>query len=149
MKERKLKFMKIREWSKISREEKDFVLRRAELDITEYIGVAGEVSQDVRKNGDSAIIKYTEKFDGVRLSPQNLKVTKEEIEQGYLRLDGKIREAIEYAAKNIRNFHQKQLPDEMWFTEVDKGLMVGEKATPIVDVCLYVPRGGLSSVFLC
>jgi histidinol dehydrogenase len=141
MKERKLKFMKIREWSKISREEKDFVLRRAELDITEYIGVAGEVSQDVRKNGDSAIIKYTEKFDGVRLSPQNLKVTKEEIEQGYLRLDGKIREAIEYAAKNIRNFHQKQLPDEMWFTEVDKGLMVGEKTTPIVDVCLYVPRG--------
>ncbi|MDD3766289.1 MAG: histidinol dehydrogenase [Eubacteriales bacterium] len=133
--------MKIREWSKISREEKDFVLRRAELDITEYIGVAGEVSQDVRKNGDSAIIKYTEKFDGVRLSPQNLKVTKEEIEQGYLRLDGKIREAIEYAAKNIRNFHQKQLPDEMWFTEVDKGLMVGEKTTPIVDVCLYVPRG--------
>ena len=29
----------------------------------------------------------------------------------------------------------------MWFTEVDKGLLVGEKTTPIVDVCLYVPRG--------
>jgi histidinol dehydrogenase len=33
------------------------------------------------------------------------------------------------------------MPEEMWFTEVDKGLMVGEKTTPIVDVCLYVPRG--------
>ena len=48
---------------------------------------------------------------------------------------------IEYAAKNIRDFHEKQMPEEMWFTEVDKGLLVGEKTTPIVDVCLYVPRG--------
>lgn len=133
--------MKIREWSKISQEEKDFVLKRAELDITEYIGVAGEVSEDVRKNGDSALIKYTEKFDKVRLLPENLKVTQKEIDEGYKNLDAKTREAIEYAAKNIKDFHQKQVPEEMWFTEVDKGLMVGEKTTPIVDVCLYVPRG--------
>ncbi len=60
-----------------------------------------------------------------------------------------MREAIEYAAKNIRNFHEKQMPEEMWFTEVDKGLLVGEKTTPIVDVCLYVPRkGSFPSVLL-
>lgn len=139
--ERKVIPMKIRKWKEIDKVEKDFVLKRAELDITKYIGVAQEVANDVRENGDLAIIKYTEKFDGVKLDADNLKVTQKEIDEGYARLEGKIRDAIEYAAKNIKNFHEKQLPEEMWFTEVDKGLMVGEKTTPIVDVCLYVPRG--------
>lgn len=56
-------------------------------------------------------------------------------------MDKETREAIEYAYKNIYDFHEKQLPEEMWFTMVDDGLMVGEKTTPIVDVCLYVPHG--------
>ena len=133
--------VKIREWNKISAEERAFVLRRAELDITEYTGIAREISDDVRQNGDSAVLKYTAKFDGVTVPADRIKVTAEEIERGYNNLDKEIRAAIEYAAKNIKNFHEKQLPEEMWFTEVDKGLMVGEKTTPIVDVCLYVPRG--------
>lgn len=133
--------MKIREWNKLSQDEKSYVLKRAEFDITEYIGVAQEVSDHVRKNGDDALLEYTEKFDRVKLAKSAIKVTPEEIETGYNRLDEKTRGAIEYAAKNIKNFHAKQLPEEMWFTEVDKGLMVGEKTTPIVDVCLYVPRG--------
>ena len=141
MRKGKLIPMKIRVWNETDSAEKAFVLRRAELDITEYIGIAQEVSGEVRENGDSALVKYTEKFDGVKLSPDRLKVTQEEIEEGYARLDEKVRGAIEYAAKNIKNFHEKQIPEEMWFTEVDKGLMVGEKTTPIADVCLYVPRG--------
>jgi len=133
--------MKIREWSNLAKQDKDFVMRRAELDITEYIGIAQEVSSNVRANGDVALIKYTEKFDGVKLATDKIKVTQKEIDDGYNRLDEKIRKAIEYATKNIRNFHEKQMPEEMWFTEVDKGLIVGEKTTPITDVCLYVPRG--------
>lgn len=133
--------MKIREWNRISAEEKAFVLRRAELDITAYAPVAAEVSEDVRLHGDEALLKYTEKFDGVKLTAAELRVTDEEIEEGYKNLDPETREAIEYAAKNIVTFHSRQMPEEMWFTEVDKGLMVGEKTTPIADVCLYVPRG--------
>lgn len=133
--------MKIREWSKLSDNEKQFVLKRAEIDISEYIGTATEVSEDVRKNGDAALIKYTEKFDRVKLTADSIKVTSEEIEKGYNSVSEEVRGAITYAAKNIRDFHEKQMPDEMWFTEVDKGLMVGEKTTPIVDTCLYVPRG--------
>lgn len=133
--------MKIREWSKLSDNEKQFVLKRAEIDISEYIGTATEVSEAVRKNGDAALIKYTEKFDRVKLTADSIKVTPEEIEKGYNSVSEEVRGAITYAAKNIRDFHEKQMPDEMWFTEVDKGLMVGEKTTPIVDTCLYVPRG--------
>ena len=116
-------------------------MKRAETDITSHMILAKEVSDDVKANGDVAIVKYTAMYDKVTLAQNKIKVTEQEIEDGYNRLDPKVRGAIEYAAKNIKNFHEKQLPEEMWFTEVDKGLMVGEKTTPIVDVCLYVPRG--------
>ncbi|MBR2878563.1 MAG: histidinol dehydrogenase [Clostridia bacterium] len=122
-------------------EEKSKIMKRAETDITSHMILAKEVSDDVKANGDAALVKYTAMYDKVTLEQDRIKVTAQEIEDGYNRLDPKVRGAIEYAAKNIKNFHEKQLPEEMWFTEVDKGLMVGEKTTPIVDVCLYVPRG--------
>lgn len=133
--------MNIYKLSEMTKEQKDFVLKRAETDISEQMKIAKEVSDDIRRRGDEAVLHYTEKFDRVKLCAGEMKVTPEEIEEGYRRTDDKTREAIEYAYKNIYNFHEKQLPEEMWFTEVDKGLLVGEKTTPIVDVCLYVPRG--------
>ncbi len=133
--------MNIYQLSELSEEKKNFILKRAEIDISEHMKLAKEVSDDIRVRGDEAVLAYTEKFDRVTLRQDQMKVRPEEIEAGYHRLDEKTREAIAYAAKNIHNFHEKQLPEEMWFTEVDKGLMVGEKTTPIVDVCLYVPRG--------
>ena len=133
--------MNIYKLSELSDEKKEFIMKRAEIDISEHMKLAKEVSDDVRKRGDEAVLEYTAKFDRVELTADRIKVKPEEIEAGYNRLDNETREAIEYAAKNIRNFHEKQMPEEMWFTEVDKGLLVGEKTTPIVDVCLYVPRG--------
>ena len=127
--------------SEMTKEQREFILRRAELDITEQMKVATEVSNDIRARGDAAVLEYTEKFDHVKLTADRMKVTMEEIEAGYRNLDSETREAIEYAYKNIYDFHEKQLPEDMWFTMVDDGLMVGEKTTPIVDVCLYVPHG--------
>ena len=125
----------------MTKEQYDFILKRAELDITEQMKIAKEVSDDIRNRGDEAVLEYTAKFDHVELTQDKMRVTEEEIEAGYKRLDKETREAIEYAYKNIYDFHEKQLPEEMWFTMVDDGLMVGEKTTPIVDVCLYVPHG--------
>ena len=133
--------MNIYKLSEMTPEQKDFVMKRAELDISEQMKLAKEVSDDIRDRGDEAVLEYTAKFDHVELTPDSMKVKPEEIEAGYNNLDIETREALEYAVKNIRDFHSKQMPEEMWFTEVDKGLMVGEKTTPIVDVCLYVPRG--------
>ena len=142
--------MNIYTLSEMTQEEKTKIMKRAEFDITEQMKLAKEVSDDVRDNGDKAVLKYTEKFDRVTLTQDKIKVTEEEIETAYNRLDKETREAIEYAYKNIYDFHEKQLPEEMWFTNVDKGLMVGEKTTPIVDVCLYVPggKGSFPSVLL-
>lgn len=142
--------MNVYKWKELSPEKKEFILRRAEIDITEHMKLALEVSERVKQEGDAAVLEYTEKFDKVKLTQDALKVKPDEIEKAYQRLDKKLRETIEYAAKNIREFHEKQMPEEMWFTNVDKGLMVGEKVTPIVDVCLYVPggKGSFPSVLL-
>lgn len=142
--------MNIYQLSAMTAKEKEFVMKRAELDISEQMKLAKEVSDDICERGDAAVLEYTAKFDRVPLTQDKIKVTAEEIEAGYQRLDAETREAIAYAAKNIKNFHEKQMPEEMWFTEVDKGLLVGEKTTPIVDVCLYVPggKGSFPSVLL-
>lgn len=133
--------MNIYKLNEMTAEKKAYILKRAETDISEQMQLAKEVSDDIRARGDKAVLEYTSKFDRVDLSADRMKVKPEEIEDGYKHLDAETREAIEYAARNIRDFHKKQMPEEMWFTEVDKGLLVGEKTTPIVDVCLYVPRG--------
>lgn len=133
--------MNIYRLGEISPAQRDVIMRRAETDITSHMKVALEVSEDIRKNGDAAVCRYTAEFDGVSLSPGDMRVRPEEIENGYARLDGDLRGALEYAARNIRSFHEKQMPDEIWFTNVDTGIMAGEKTTPVTDVCLYVPRG--------
>ena len=142
--------MNIYKLSEMTQAEKTKIMKRAETDITEQMKIAKEISDEVRDFGDAAVLKYTEKFDRVTLTQDKIKVTDEEIETAYNRLDSETREAIEYAYKNIYDFHEKQLPEEMWFTNVDRGLMVGEKTTPIVDVCLYVPggKGSFPSVLL-
>lgn len=133
--------MNIWKLKELTQQQKAFIMRRAEVDISSHTSLALEVAEHVRKEGDAAVLNYTQKFDKVTLTADRIKVTEAELEAGANRLDPKIKGAIEYAAKNIRDFHEKQMPEEMWFTEVDKGLMVGEKTTPIADVCLYVPRG--------
>lgn len=142
--------MNIYKYSELSKEKKEFILKRAEIDITAYMQVAKEVSDDVKANGDAAVLKYTEKFDKISLTSKTMKVSPEEIEEAYNRIDETSKEAITYAYHNILNFHEKQKPEEMWMTEVDKGILAGEKTTPIESVCLYVPggKGSFPSVLL-
>ena len=66
--------------SEMTKEQYDFVMKRAETDISEHMKVAKEVSDDIKKRGDVAVLEYTEKFDHVKLTAENMKVTAEEIE---------------------------------------------------------------------
>ena len=94
--------MKVRVGKDLTQEEKEFVLKRAELDISRQMELAREVAADIRENGDAAVLKYTAKFDGVTLAPDAIRVTRDEIDAGYERLDAETRDAIAYAAKNIK-----------------------------------------------
>ena len=117
------------------------IMRRAEEDISEQMKIAREIADDVKANGDQAVIKYTEKFDRAKLTPGSIKVTQEEIEEGYKKVSDEYRDALEFAAKNIRLFHEKQMPEPIWFTETSPGIMAGEQTQPVPDICIYVPRG--------
>ena len=117
------------------------LLRRAELQIDELAERVRPIIQAVRNRGDEALIELTSRFDRVQLSPDRMRVSTGEIDQAHRTLDPVVREAIEHAIRNVRTFHERQMPHEQWFTEVEPGVMAGEKITPVTSVGLYVPRG--------
>jgi histidinol dehydrogenase len=97
-----------------------------------------EILQNVKLEGDKALLKYTEKFDGVSLS--SLEVRKEEIDEAVASLDQKMIDIISEAALNIREYHEKQKRQSWFFTRED-GTMLGQKVTPLDSVGVYVPGG--------
>src|SRR6266566_5546379 len=117
------------------------LVRRAEIRIDEQVERVRPIVEDVRNRGDDALIELTARFDHVQLTVDQLRVSRAEIEQAHAQLDAPVRAALEQAIRNIRTFHQRQMPHEQWFTEVAPGVIAGEKITSISSVGLYVPRG--------
>lgn len=129
------------ELSTMSASQRLRLLRRAELQIEELTEQVRPITRAVQESGDEALIEFTSRFDHVQLTQELLRVTRNEIEQAHTLLDPLVREAIEHAIRNVRTFHERQMPHEQWFTEVEPGVLAGEKISPITSVGLYVPRG--------
>jgi histidinol dehydrogenase len=117
------------------------LLRRAEVAIDELIEYVRPIVRAIRERGDEALIEFMQRFDHVQLTPDRLRVSQKEIEQAHDLLDKDVHTAIEQAVRNVRTFHERQMPQEQWFTQVAPGILAGEKITPISSVGLYVPRG--------
>ena len=96
-----------------------------------------EIIENVRENGDSAVLMYESKFDKADLS--SLVVTKEEIEEAIEKVPKKFFKVLMKAAKNIRAFHEKQ--KRKGFSISGKGKLIGQKVLPIERAALYVPGG--------
>lgn len=129
------------ELSSVDSAQRARLVRRAEIRIDELVERIRPLVEDVRDRGDDALIELTARFDHVQLTADQLRVSRAEIEQAHTQLDAPVRAALEQAIRNIRTFHQRQMPHEQWFTEVAPGVIAGEKITPISSVGLYVPRG--------
>ncbi|MBE7068146.1 MAG: histidinol dehydrogenase [Clostridiales bacterium] len=99
------------------------------------------ILSEVAQKGDEALKAFAEKFDGVKLD--DLEVKKEEIEKAYENADKKFVAILEASAKNIREFHSKQVRQGFTIEKQD-GVIVGQKITPIEKVGLYVPGGTAS-----
>ena len=104
--------------------------------------VAGIIA-DVRDRGDAAVIELTEKFDRLRLTPETLAFTPEEIEAACAQVPAAEREALELAAERIRAYHVRQMPEDHSWTDPE-GATLGWRWTPVSAAGLYVP-GGLAS----
>ena len=106
----------------------------------EYEKTVADIIADVRENGDTAVIGYEKKFDRCDLTPETLRVSKEEIEEAYAALDPALIEVMKKAAENIRVYHEKQKKTS-WITTRDDGVILGQKVTPIEVSGCYVPGG--------
>lgn len=116
------------------------LLKRSPNNYSEYEETVSEILSDVKENGDRALFAYTQKFDKFRLTPENIRVTREEIREAYAQMDPELVEVIRRSAANIRAFHEKQLRNS-WFDAREDGTILGMRITPIARAGVYVPGG--------
>lgn len=100
------------------------------------------VLSDVRMKGDAALREYTKKFDKVELA--NFEVSEEEFEKALSEIGPELLGHLKIAAENIRAFHRAQMPETTWFMELQPGVVLGQKATPLESVGAYAPGGRAS-----
>ncbi len=113
---------------------------RGKMDLKPVIETVQQVIDNIRDNGDKALLGYTEKFDGVKLEASQIRVTDEEIAAAKASIDPELMGVMERAAANIRAFHEKQ-KEEGFMTDVYSGAKVGVRVRPISIAGVYVPGG--------
>ena len=116
------------------------LLKRSTNNYGDYEAAVARILARVKEEGDEALFSYTEQFDHVQITKDTFRVTEEEIQEAYRKVDPALIEVIRKALVNIRSFHEKQLQNS-WFTSTTKGTMLGQKVTPLEKVGVYVPGG--------
>ena len=96
------------------------LLKRSPNNYDKYADSVNEILQNVKENGNKALFDYTLKFDKADISAENIKVTKEEIEEAYTQVDRGLIEIIRKALKNIETYHEKQR-QYSWFDSKPDG----------------------------
>ena len=99
-----------------------------------------KVIQEVAQDGDQALFRLTKKFDGFDAEARGLEVPKWRLEQALEDIPKAQKEALEFAAQRVRQYHEKQIQESWSYTEAD-GSQLGQKVTAIKRAGLYVPGG--------
>ncbi len=105
-----------------------------------YQAAVDEILEAVKEKKDEALFEYTQRFDGVKITPETVRVTPEEIQEAYGQVEDSLIEVIRKALDNIREYHQKQLRYS-WFDSKPDGTLLGQKIAPLERVGVYVPGG--------
>lgn len=116
------------------------LLKRNPASYGKYEAVVAEIIEKVKTEGDAAVLAYTEKFDGIKLDGDTIKVTRAEIDEAYTVLSKELIAVYKQSAENIRTFHEKQLRNS-WFDTRPDGSLLGQRILPIERAGVYVPGG--------
>ncbi len=116
------------------------MLSRSQLETGNVQEIVDGILADVKANGDKAVFQYTEKFDGVALTKETLKVTQAEIDAAYGAVSPELVAVIQKSAARIRAFHEKQKHNS-WFEPTPNGEILGQLIRPLEKVGVYVPGG--------
>ena len=99
-----------------------------------------QIVNDVRKDGDKAVIHYTELIDRVAFAPDEFLVTEAEYEAAEAAADPEVVESLKKAAENVHRYHQEQKPNS-WMTYRAHGSILGQSVIPLDRAGIYVPGG--------
>ena len=99
-----------------------------------------KIIDDVRLFGDEALIKYTRKFDKVKIIQRQLKVSQIEISGAYANISPNFVSSLKVVIENVNRFYRKQLR-KSWRIKGAEGVMLGENYTPLERVGVYIPAG--------
>ena len=86
--------------------------READQDVDDIVS---KILDDVKNHGDSAVIELTAKYDRLNLTSDTLAFSETEIDEAIALVTTEEREALELAAKRIRDYHERQLPEDAWW----------------------------------
>ncbi len=105
----------------------------------ESLESVAKIIDDVKKDGDSAVRKYSQQFDGC--TRESFLLTKQEIDEAYSKVDEKTIDALTYAIKNVKEFAQKQLHTVSNLDTTVDGNKLGHRIVPLEKVGCYIPGG--------
>jgi histidinol dehydrogenase len=127
--------------SDLSATERATLLKRTESDLGPFLEKMKPIIEAVRTEGDKALSRFASQFDHAPVEANAIAATPEDFDRAHAELEPEVKEAITYAASNIRKFHELQKPEESWSAEIRPGLFAGDRTTPIPSVACYIPRG--------
>ena len=116
----------------------ELLKKRAQNSDKNVIPTVSEIIENVRENGDKAVLEYTIKFDGK--APERAEITADEIDSLIEQCDPDYLSTVKKAAANIADFHQRQV-QQSWLTTKANGVMMGQRVRGLKRVGIYVPGG--------
>jgi histidinol dehydrogenase len=130
-------------WAELSPTEKADLIDRGSDRVFDPELRAGVLAiiEDVRANGDAGLLRALEKFDGITISADQIRVSDEEFAEARRQIAPELVEAIRDLIQHLRSFNEQLIGGGDWEFESEHGLLVGEKVTAIASAGLFVPSG--------
>ena len=113
---------------------------RGNLDTSNIAQGVKEIVKNVRELGDEALFNYTHQWDNPNITPENVQISKDDMEKAYNNLPTKLKEAMTLSYNRIKDFHQKQKQNS-WMDIKTNGEILGQRVIPLECVGVYVPGG--------
>lgn len=133
-------FMKI-----YDRKGSEELLRQAGFEDEQKVGAVRAIVSDVRRNGDSALFAYAERFDGTSLTADTVAVSEKEMEEAYAQTDPELLASLRLAVKNILDYHSRNvMKDDI--RDDGRGRVTGYAVRAVERAGIYVP-GGTAPLF--
>jgi histidinol dehydrogenase len=120
----------------------DALVNRSNMDLFVQDETVRKILNDVKEQGDAAVLKLTQQFDRHTLPLEKIKVSLEEIAEAYKEVKPEELAALKEAEKRIRLFHERQKQDSWTYEE--EGVMLGQMVRPLAVAGIYVPGGKAS-----